>query len=129
LAHRWYETPLPKELLSRIASDRLVPRLAEAVEETLLGPKAERSMMAKVVPVGDLMSIQSPLRARLDFIRCLLKPTPMEFKALKLPPSLFFLYPALRVARLSWKYGARLPGGCGHRMRDYFQRRRSITPE
>lgn len=110
LARSLLDAPLPADVEARIQNDASVTRLARRVRQRLFLEKPSR------LP-NNLESVFFHLRARecpWDGARyglsLLLTPTPADWEALPLPPTLSFLYYLLRPIRLAGKYVRQVTG-------------------
>ncbi len=98
--------------------DLQVERLAKTVEDRLLAgatPPAEAAESTRYS-----LRLLETSSQRLRYLAGLyVTPSEAEYRALRLPPSLFFLYYPFRPIRLLWKHAIRRlkVSSCGHRLR------------
>lgn len=102
LAAELLDAPLPQALRA-LASDEAVTRAAAALMRPMLSPAPRKPTSWEL-----LRMTRSVQERRLDTIRDLCRalflPSLVEWTRWPLPKALFFAYPAIRVARLCWKY-------------------------
>ncbi len=98
LSTRIFGTPLPDEFISSVNSNKLT-KFEQFVYKNW---QSEQSQFKKCCI---MVSYLSTLSQKLSYINyTLFKPTPNEFKLIKLPPSLIWLHYIIRIIRLSIKY-------------------------
>ena len=104
LAHDLLATPLPEEIVKSIRADSSVPSLAVRVHERLFrqenGPAAtlQRSLFN--------LKVTERLQDRIRYcLRSAFHPSVVDWQALPLPRSLFFLYYVIHPLRVAKKYG------------------------
>jgi hypothetical protein len=129
LAHQLYQTPLPTLFSDTIRKDASVPRLAAKVLANLF-TETDAAPLTDAVPSWETLGARPSLKRRWRFLRFMLLPTALEWSEWRLPKSLYFLYPGLRLFRLSKKYSRRLIVFAGSRLRSSIRRLfRSTSPE
>jgi Uncharacterised nucleotidyltransferase len=117
LAHELLGAPVPEALLNRAAADSVVAALVRVITSRLLTPLSVGPPSLTERSVGLLyfraMQLQ---RDRLRFLHDVaLRPTPLEWRALPLPPALAPLHYLTRPVRLLWKHATVTPGRKGRR--------------
>ena len=103
LAQNLLGAPLPQQVRARIASQASLEPLADRIEATLLDPRFEGMRPFEAMRFN--MRLYERNRDRLRYcVNTILAPSLVEWTRWPLPRALFFLYPPLRLMRLSRKY-------------------------
>jgi hypothetical protein len=112
MAHAMVDAPVPRQVLERGRSDSRVADIAGTLARRLLAPPAppRRWFPETLLRVQYLRSMARG-RDRLRFLHeILLRPTPLEWQTVPLPPSLAQLHYVVRPVRLLLKHAARTVG-------------------
>ncbi len=106
LVHALLDAPVPEWVLARGRTDGAVATIAGALARKLLFPASDMPpwLPNTIFGLQYLLAMERG-RDRLRFLHdVLLRPTPLEWEALPLPPALAPLYYLVRPMRLFWKY-------------------------
>jgi hypothetical protein len=106
LAHGLLDAPVPDYVLRRGAGDPAVDRVADVLAKRLCEPP--RNTAASLVASSIGLTYFRAMQRRRDQLRFLhdvvLRPTPLEWQAVPLPPVLAPLHYLVRPVRLLWKH-------------------------
>jgi hypothetical protein len=106
LAHQLLDAPVPERVLQRGARDPMVAHVAGALAARLSDPTRDDAPSVIASSIG--LTYFRAMQRRRDQLRFLhdvvLRPTPLEWRALPLPPRLAPLHYFVRPVRLLWKH-------------------------